>query len=256
MAEKFEIELEDCYERFGSGDEDSPARLYRVKGFRTLVFDENGLEKLRALNKKQQSVTRTKTKMTTLEGLPAGSFFKLGGIEWTILDTDYQGGVLVLAKDPIQQRAFDEGNCNDWRKSSARKYLNEEWRKDFEEKAKVELFGFNRDLTSDDGLKDYGTCFDYVSLITCDEYRRYRDFIPNQSDWWWTLTPWSTPRFGYSRYVRYVDTDGSLGSGIAYGGSSGLAPALVLPSYTEVAMVLASSPSAKNENGGTNEADA
>lgn len=52
MGGKYVIEIEDKYDRRGEYKEDSPSILYRVKGFRSLVFDRKGLEKLEELNKK------------------------------------------------------------------------------------------------------------------------------------------------------------------------------------------------------------
>ncbi|MFR7893381.1 MAG: hypothetical protein ACLU38_04180 [Dysosmobacter sp.] len=48
------------------------------------------------------------------------------------------------------------------------------------------------DLTTDDGLKDYGTCTVTIFLLTVDQYRRNRDVIPNADDWWWLSTAFST----------------------------------------------------------------
>lgn len=78
-----------------------------------------------------------------------------------------------------------------------------------DEIGKESLLPFTSDLTSDDGLKDYGTAEDYVFLLSADLYRKYRPYIPNQKTWWWLITPWSTlPSHAYS--VRDGVTDGSL----------------------------------------------
>lgn len=165
-----------------------------------------------------------------------GQTVRIAGIDFEVLDrnfpsTDGRLGVLVLAKDITEQMAFDEDNCNDWRESSLRKYLNEDFKEHIEDAiGKDKLIPFQRDLLSDDGMKDYGECEDYISLITCEEYREYREHISDKSDWWWTLTPWSC-RSGDSYRVRYVYTDGSLGLSSACAGSYGVAPAfLLLPS--------------------------
>ena len=86
---------------------------------------------------------------------------------------------------------------------------------------------FNIDLTADDGLKDYGGDRVRVGLITCDEYRLLRGNIPELPDaWWWTATP-DSPK---NSYVRYVYSDGTLGSVNAYYGSRGVRPLCVLKS--------------------------
>ena len=168
-----------------------------------------------------------------------GTTIEVGGVQMEILDIAYPGangesGILCLAKDVLFQKEFDEDNCNNWRISLLRVYLNGEFKYKLEKKiGEGMLIPFKRDLVSDDGLKDYceEDCIDMVSLISCDEYRAYREHISNKSDWWWTLTAYSTPYSGNSRYVRFVYTDGSLNRGNAYCGSRGVAPAfLLLPS--------------------------
>ena len=101
-----------------------------------------------------------------------------------------------------------------------------------EEVGEETLLFFERDLTSDDGLNNYGTCVDYVSLISCDEYRRYRRYIGNKYAWWWTLTACSTPNSDSSYFVRRVHAKGYLSDGGVFNGNSGVAPVVcVNPSF-------------------------
>ena len=80
-----------------------------------------------------------------------------------------------------------------------------------------------RDLLSMDGLDDYGECEDKISLLTMDEYRKYHKILgvnKKYNDWWWTITPASTPQNGYSRGVCCVDSSGVLywcGCGYCFG---------------------------------------
>ena len=82
------------------------------------------------------------------------------------------------------------------------------------------------DLTSDDGMKDYGKTKDYIALLTADQYRKYREFIPNADDWWWLVTPW-TCNSAYSCGVRDVGTGGTLYDDFAYYGDHGVRPTLI-----------------------------
>lgn len=185
-----------------------------------------------AMKCKRETVNDTIQKQKKEIGsLSAETTVNIGDIEWEILDTDFQGGVLCMAKEILFEHQFN-ADSNDWRTSSLRQYLNTDFRKKLEDKiGENMLIEFERDLTSDDGLKDYGDCNDLVSLISCDEYRKYRQFISEKNRTWWTLTPYSTPHSGYSYYVRYVNTDGSLGDNYAYLGNGGVSPACVfLPS--------------------------
>ena len=162
----------------------------------------------------------------------------IAGREYNVLDTDFQGGVFCLAKEIAFEAAFDKGNCNNWATSSLRKSLNEDFIKEIEAALGSEaLIEIERDLTSEDGLKDYGACRDKVTLITCDEYRRYRYQIPNKGDWWWTATAYSTPLSGNSRNARIVNTGGSLYYHYAFYGHYGVVPGLCLLSSLDVKVV-------------------
>ena len=89
------------------------------------------------------------------------------------------------------------------------------------------------DLTTDDGLKDYGTCTVTIFLLTVDQYRRNRDVIPNADDWWWLSTAFSTKSNGYESLAlsaRYVGAGGALNWNSACGGHYGLRPACYLDS--------------------------
>lgn len=86
------------------------------------------------------------------------------------------------------------------------------------------------DLTSDDGLKDYGETTQKIFLLTCDMYRKYRSVIPNLDDWWWLATAYSTESNGYANNARNVYSDGSLNYYYAYRGHGGVRPAFYLKS--------------------------
>ena len=86
------------------------------------------------------------------------------------------------------------------------------------------------DLTSDDGLKDYGTSRDKVFLLTVDMYRRNRDVIKPIDTWWWLVTPYNTPTTGSARYVRCVYSNGNLSETYVREDYVGLRPALILKS--------------------------
>ena len=129
--------------------------------------------------------------------------------------------MLAIVSELLEdEMPLDESNKNDWRTSSLRKYLNGEYLEQFN---RGDLLPFVSDLTSDDGMKDYGTAEDYVFLLSCDLYRKYRESVPRFNNWWWTLTPWTrNPSDACS--ARIVFTDGTLDSSSAYGGN-GVAPA-------------------------------
>ena len=148
--------------------------------------------------------------------------FTMGGIAWTVIQTG-ESWVKCIASECVEERAFDEGNKNDFAASSLRAYLNGEFlRRLIKAGAPEGMFEeFTIDLTADDGLKNYGSDRVRIGLITCEEYRLLRDNIPPlPNDWWWTATPDSP----INPFVRCVFSDGTLGNFNAYNGNRGVRP--------------------------------
>lgn len=151
-------------------------------------------------------------KKIALKNAARGTAFDYAGQSWILLEND-DGRALCLSKDIIETRAFDEGNCNNFAVASSKEYLNGAYLDNLLE----DVNGPNAflttelDLTTDDGLKDYGTCTVTIFLLTVDQYRRNRDVIPNADDWWWLSTAFSTKSNGYESLARLVRTGGALG---------------------------------------------
>lgn len=159
------------------------------------------------------------------------SVISYGGLDCIVLDVE-QDKILVLAKESIGNMPFDEGNSNNFPKGTLCKYLNGEFIKKLKANGAdtSALIPTTIDLTSDDGLKDYGETTQKIFLLTCDMYRKYRSVIPNLNDWWWLATAYSTESNGYAYIARYVLSDGGLGSYYAYYGRTGVRPAFYLKS--------------------------
>ena len=146
--------------------------------------------------------------------LEIGDTFDLIGLNWKILDkTD--AGYVCLAETLEYEKQFDKNNSN-WKNSSLREYLNVEFLEKLSDAVgKENIISFERNLLSLDGQTEYGSCEDKVSLLTVDEYRRYRNMIPNtNANWWWLITPWSTPCNDYERSVTVVSPSGDFGCSI------------------------------------------
>lgn len=151
-----------------------------------------------------------------------GEHFTYNGMEFVALGEE-QGGLLAVAAETLEEEMpYDTGRSNNWKNSSLRKFLNEEYVKAFN---RGDLLPFVSDLTSDDGMKDYGTSEDYIALLSCDLYRKYRPYVPKYDTWVWTVTPWSCHP-GSALTERGVNTDGSLYSGYAIY-AFGVAPACI-----------------------------
>ena len=87
------------------------------------------------------------------------------------------------------------------------------------------------DLTSDDGLKDYGMVERYASLLTADRYRRYVEILDNFpiKAYWWLATAYSTPKHDDEAWVKCVSPSGRINIGI-YDIDYGVRPFCILKS--------------------------
>ena len=156
--------------------------------------------------------------------LNIGEHFIYNGIEFICLDI-IDGNYLAMTAKPWAEIPFDTNNHNDWRKSSLRRVLNTDF---LELLDKKHLVMQTSDLIADNGDKAYGTSEDYVTILSCDQYRKYRDIVPLFEEWMWTLTPWSC-NTSNSYHARTVSPTGNVTSDGAYGGY-GVAPACLFSS--------------------------
>ena len=175
-----------------------------------------------------------------------GEKFNFKGFEWVVLDEhDFNGekAVTAIMTKAWDTAAFDEDNRNDWKTSSARKSLQEELLPVLGEE---NLISRSVDPMADNGDRRYGRSEDKIWLLSCDDYRKYRETIlancDFQDDWWWTLTPWYINDAGYGYLVRSIAPSGYVNNIYAYY-SGGVAPACVFHLAS-----LASAPSGAQED--------
>jgi hypothetical protein len=158
------------------------------------------------------------------EKLMVGEHFTYEGIEWICLDI-IDGNYLAITAQVWQELPFDVDDHNNWKESSLRRVLNDEFLGKLNKKHLVKQ---TSDLIADNGDKRYGSCEDYVTILSCDQYRKYRDLVPCYIEWMWTLTPWSCLS-GYGSLVRRVSSIGNINDNSAYN-SYGVAPACIFSS--------------------------
>lgn len=161
-------------------------------------------------------------------GLKVGDTFELIEKKWKILDSS-ENGVFCLCMESLVGKTLDS-KCNEWTSSNLRDYLSTEiYKKICEEIGTENVIEFERNLLSLDGQSEYGTCKDFVSLISIDEYRKYRSMIPNFEEWWWTLTPYSTKCNDDARWLAGVSPDGYVNYWLC-NFSSGVRPVCIFSS--------------------------
>lgn len=192
-------------------------------------------------------------KLNTLE---RGATFTLAGIEWLVLGVQPKAypnsndHYFVEATRDLFQAPFDEDGNNNWNNASLRERLNGPFLDELVEECPAladAIVPLYRDLTADDGLKDYGSCLDKVTILTADEYRQTRDLHPAQGGWRWLITPDGTPASSGTAFVRVVYSDGGLSYDYAYHGDRGVRPALLLKSDILVSIPCGDDEDAKAE---------
>lgn len=159
--------------------------------------------------------------MTNITTLRPGEHFMFKGFEWVCLDPNHHdGGVLAImampwSKDvkfcPSDKFADENGNMNNYRTSNVRRILSDMANAVFERKS---LLSHTVDLVADNGDRAYGTVHDFVFILTCDEYRKYREFIPHYDSLIWTATPLccgdNDSDMGFASHVRSMSVSGKL----------------------------------------------
>lgn len=176
--------------------------------------------------------------MANITTLRPGEHFMFKNFEWVCLDPNHpDGGVLAIMAKPLAKEvkfcpsdefADEKGNWNNYRTSNVRWILSDVANTVFEKKS---LLPHTVDLVADNGDRAYETVHDFVFILTCDEYRKYRDYIQHYDRWIWTATPWScgdkNSDTGVAIYVRSVNTDGQFDNYRAHG-SNDVSPACIL----------------------------
>ena len=158
-----------------------------------------------------------------------GKAIELAGMEWLILDKTEKGYFAILNGFDGKERTFDSAS-NNWISSKLRNELNTRFLKKItDELGEDAVIEFDRDLLSMDGQTEYAHCKDKISILTVDEYRKYRKILPNMDKWWWLLTPWSTPANGCSTTITVVSLSGIIDCSY-YDGGIGVRPICIFSS--------------------------
>ena len=158
-----------------------------------------------------------------------GKVIELAGMEWMILNKTEDGYFAILNGFDGKERAFDSAS-NNWISSKLRNELNTRFLKKItDELGEDAVIEFDRDLLSMDGQTEYGHCEDKISLLTVDEYRKYRKLLPNMPKWWWLITPWSTLVNDYNSTLTVVSPSGYIYN-FVYDSEYGVRPVCIFSS--------------------------
>ena len=141
----------------------------------------------------------------------AGETIKIGDFEMVVLEQLDGETAMILKGMYGEESEFGEANNYDG------SYVDAKCEQFAQ--ALAEIIGGDNivphkvDLTSEDGLKDYGIIERKASLITADMYRKYVEILDkvNPECWWWLATPWSTKRHDNDSWAKCVSPSGCIG---------------------------------------------
>ena len=150
-----------------------------------------------------------------------GKIAHIGKYEFIVIKSDEKLGTTSLLMRETLGEDMEFGSNNDYRTSEVKKVLDK-----FADEISA-IIGENNliehvvDLTADDGLKCYGEIKAKMSLFTANMVRENVEILDEfkLGEWWWTCTPYSTPKHEHSSWIKCVSPHGSIDDGdYTYGG--------------------------------------
>ena len=144
-----------------------------------------------------------------LGDVPESKTVRIGNHEMIVLE--HVGAATLLIRRDLLPEDIRFGEKNNYDGSNADTLCNGFANEIADIVGEENLLVHEVDLTSDDGLKDYGVIERFASLLTADMYRRYVEILDQHKpdNWWWLATPYSTARHGNDRWVKCVSPAGS-----------------------------------------------
>lgn len=145
-----------------------------------------------------------------LSDIPVGETFKIGKHELVVLEHSGDTTAVIRKELLLEKNQFGETNnyngsfvdcvCCDFGSEIAGLVGGEN------------LVDHTVDLTSDDGLKDYGKIKRRASLLTAELYRRYVYILDKHKvcKWWWLATAFSTKTHNDTTWVKCVSPSGII----------------------------------------------
>ncbi|MCI2057233.1 MAG: hypothetical protein LKJ86_08830 [Oscillibacter sp.] len=165
-----------------------------------------------------------------------GETFTLDGVEFVKLDEAADCSFVLTSDVALKNIPFEDEDaeredhnnfCGSNIEKAMERWLRENHKPIFDASQEYPI-----DLTTMDGMTDYGAPLSGARLLTIDEYRKYRRFIPLASERYWLATGWTTASSPLSgaRIAYRVVTGGALSNDRVYRAGFAARPALYLKS--------------------------
>ena len=164
-----------------------------------------------------------------LKDITVGETFKIKDYEFIVLEHSKETTAVIMKEFLHKEKQF--GKNNNFENSSVDELCEKFGREILDTIGESNLIEHTVDLTSDDGLKDYGKIKRRMSLLTANLYRRYVEILDKHKikSWWWLATAYSTPTHDNASWIKCVSPVGVIGDG-DYGSISGVRPFCILNS--------------------------
>lgn len=158
-----------------------------------------------------------KMKDLALAQVRRGERFTLDGVEFVKLEDDLDTAFAVAADTLPECCQFEDDDAeredhNNYAGSLLSKTV-ERWLRDKHPAIFSAVVERPIDLTTMDGMTDYGKPLAVVRALTIDEYRKHRSILPLTSKPYWLATGWTTNSSPDSNggYACSIFTDGTVG---------------------------------------------
>ena len=184
------------------------------------------------------------SKTIILDRVPLGGTFTLDGVRFVKLEGDHEAAFSVAEGIPADLDCvqFEDDDAsredhNNFSGSLVQKVI-ERWLRDKHKPIFDATVERPIDLTTMDGMTDYGCPLTVGRILTIDEYRRHRRFIPLTDKPYWLATGWTTASspYSYTGNACCVLPDGTVYSGYVYDNYFAPRPALYLQSQILVSV--------------------
>lgn len=141
-----------------------------------------------------------------------GKIAHIGEYEFIVIKTDDKLGTTSLLMRETLGEEMKFGSDNNYRTSEIKKVLDKFAGEIADIIGEENLVEHLVDLTADDGLKCYGAIKAKMSLFTAQMVRENVDILDEfkLDDYWWTCTPYSTPKHENSSWVMCVSPRGYI----------------------------------------------
>lgn len=178
-----------------------------------------------------------KMKDLALAQVRRGERFTLDGVEFVKLEDDMDAAFAVAADTLPECCQFEDDDAeredhNNYAGSLLSKTV-ERWLRDKHPAIFSAVVERPIDLTTMDGMTDYGKPLAVARALTIDEYRKHRSVLPLTSKPYWLATGWTTNSSPSSRGLRayyFIHSDGTVCVSSVYGAFFAPRPALYLKS--------------------------